>query len=394
MEQMHPSDYRRSAVILYILTACFWFAQYTCTPYLNPEMINMGASESFMGLVAGAYGLTQLVLRVPLGIVADRAGVQKPIIIIGCALVVTSAAGMLLFYSPMGFFLFRGVAGFASASWISLTVLYGSYFPPEETPRRISQVNSANHLGRLLCFLVVGALVTRFSVKAAFYAGLATSLLALGMSFFVQDVPRAKKHIGLKDFLSVANDRNLKVTSLLGMLIQTISFGTYYTFTPNLAVALNATASGLSYLNIALMLPMVLGNFVATKWLYRKVGPVRLIIVGFLLTGVYCVLAPMARSMTELYLCQVLAGVSFSLTFTILMGQCVRTVPIDSRSIGMGIYQAVYGIGMTIGPVLMGYLIEWAGIKSAFFMVAVLAVASAGLTLALMRDDYNTNSKH
>lgn len=380
------NPYNTSATLLFLLTGLFWFSQYTCAPYLNPEMRLMGASPAFMGLVAGVYGFTQLVVRIPIGIMADRMGKQKPFIIMGCLMAVLSTAGMLMFYSPDGFFIFRGIAGIGSGSWVSFTVLYGSYFAAAEAPRRISQLSNANHLGRLICFVAMGALVTWFAIKAAFWAGFVTALLSLVLSLFIRDVDRKRTPMNVRDFLTVAKDRNLKITSLLGALIQVISFGTFYTFTVNLAVELNATDAELSFLNIALMLPLVLANLVATKWLFTKIGARIIITLGFLLAALYCVLAPLAANMTQLFIVQALAGIGFSFTFSILLGQCVRTVTPEKRSVGMGLFQAVYGIGMTVGPVLAGYIIRASGLSVSYFVMAAVSLVSAWLAFRLLRE--------
>ena len=265
---------------------------------------------------------------------------------------VLSTAGMLLFYNPTGFCVPRH-RGHWFGPWVSFTVLYGSYFAVDEAPRRISQLSNANHLGRLVCFVAMGALVTWYTVRGV-WAGFVTAVLSLVMSLFIRDVPRKRTPMDIKDFLVVAQDRNLQVTSLLGALIQVISFGTFYTFTVNLAVELKATDAQLSFLNIALMLPLVLANLVATKWLFQRIGARGIITLGFLLEALYCVLAPLATNMMQLFVVQSLAGAGFSFTFSILLGQCVRTIAPEKRSAGMGLYQAVYGIGMTIGPVLWG----------------------------------------
>ena len=140
-------DNRRQAGLLYALTAIFWFSQYAITPYINAELQRMGQTAGFMGLVGGAYGFSQMLVRVPAGLMADRLGRQKPFIVMGCALTALAGLGFLLWYTPASFLALRLVAGLASASWVSFTVMYGSFFPPEEGPRRISQlIDSPNKL--------------------------------------------------------------------------------------------------------------------------------------------------------------------------------------------------------------------------------------------------------
>ena len=121
MEQTHKPGV--SARLLFFVTAWFWCAQYSYTQFINPELEAMGMNAAFMGLVAGAYGFTQMLLRIPLGMLADRIGKQKPFVIIGCLLTALAGASFLLSYTPNGCLFARALAGVASASWVSFTVL-------------------------------------------------------------------------------------------------------------------------------------------------------------------------------------------------------------------------------------------------------------------------------
>lgn len=380
-----PGGWRGAAAMLGTLTALFWYSQYAITPYVNKELIRMGASAGFMGLVGGAYGFTQLLLRIPLGLLADRRGRHKPFIVLGCLMAAVSGLGLLVWYTPASFLLFRAAAGMASASWVSFTILFAAYFPREEGPRRISQLNGINQLGRLLCYLSVGALASAFGLHSAFVMGAAVGSLCLALSLLVRDVPSPAQPVSLARFRQVARDPNLLAASLLGLLTQVVAFATYYGFGNNLALRLNAQEAGLSLMNLVLVSSAVAANLLATSWLPRVLPIRRIIALGFGLSAAYCLLAPLARDMAQLYLCQVLAGLSSGFTFSMLLGHCVRDIPPRLRGAGMGFYQAVYGIGMTLGPILMGLMIDRAGLDAAFFIMAGMAALSMGLTLRLIR---------
>ncbi len=382
--QPGPEGYRRSARLLYGMTALFWLSQYAITPYINAELIRMGQNAAFMGLVAGGYGLAQMLIRVPLGMLADRMGRQKPFLVMGCLLTALAGVGYLLWYTPLSFLTLRFIAGMSSASWVSFTVLYSSYFPPEEGPRRISQLNIANQSGRLLGYVLIGALVGGLGIGAAFQVGAIVGVTALALSLLVREMPRPRGGLALRGLWEVARDRNMQVTSLLGLLTQLVAFSTYLSFANNLAVRLGATDPQLSWLNIVLVVPTVLSNILATSGRFSRVAPGRIITVGFLLAAAYCLLAPLSPNMTTLYLAQALAGVSSGFTFAMLLGQCVKDIPPDKRSAGMGFYQTVYGLGMTVGPVGMGVMIDWMGLNASFFAIGALALFSAWLTHRLM----------
>ena len=54
------------------------------------------------------------------------------------------------------------------------------------------------------------------------------------------------------------------------------------------------------------------------------------------------------------------------------MSLIVRSVSEEKRSTAMGFYQAVYGIGMTLGPVVMGNLVGAKGYGWAYMTIAII----------------------
>ncbi len=373
-----------SAGLLFSVTSLFWCAQYSYTHFINPELSRMGMSAAFMGLVSGAYGLTQTVLRLPLGMAADRIGRQRPFIVIGCLLTALASAGMLLFYSPGGFLFFRGLAGIASASWVSFTVLFSGYFRTEEGPRRISQLNIANMLGRLAGFLIIILLVPALGVKSAFTFSLAAGFIAFLSSLGLKETPTGRQGISLSEMARVSKDLYLRNCSLIGVLAQVVAFSTYYGFTVNIANALNADSTQLSWLSIALLVPTLLLNFLLSSYLIKRFSAKALVACGFLAGALYSLLVPLAANMAQLYLLQIFAGLSSTMTFALLLGQSVRDIKKERRAVAMGFFQAVYGIGMTVGPMMMGILVDQAGLRTAFFIMAAVSAASGVLAWRLL----------
>ncbi len=375
---------RLSAGLLFAVTSLFWCAQYSYAHFINPELSRMGMSAAFMGLVSGAYGLTQTLLRVPLGMAADRFGRQKPFIVLGSLLTALAGGGMLLFYSPAGFLVFRGLAGVASASWVSFTVLFSGYFRLEEGPRRISQLNIANMSGRLIGFLVIILLVPALGVRSAFAFSLLAGAAAFLASLRLREKPTGRQGISLRELARVSKDRYLRACSLIGVLSQAVAFSTYYGFTVNAAKALGADSAALSWLSIALLIPTLGMNFLVSASLLKRFSARSLVLGGFLAGALYCLLVPLADSLWQLFPVQILAGLSSTLTFAVLLGQSVRDVQRERRAVAMGFFQAVYGIGMTLGPVVMGVLVDRTGLKASFFAMAALSAASGVLAWRLM----------
>lgn len=385
MEKQASPVPMRAIQLMFLLTAGFWFTQYSITSYINDELGRMGATATFMGEVGALYGLTQMLVRVPLGMLADWHGRQKPYIILGCALSALGMIGYLLWYTPNSFKVMRGVAGLASASWVSFTVLFGSYFSFEEGPRRISQLNTFNQLGRLIAYVLIGGAVARWGVGIAFWIGALVGLLTLTTSFFIHEGPRREgEPLKLRDFALVAKDKHLMYCSVLGVLTQVIAFSTYYGFNVNLAKRLGASSASLSLLSLSVVVPAVLFNYLGSGLLMKRYRPKVLITAGYLAAALYCVLAPLCQTLIQLYAIHILAGIASAFTFGLLLGQSVKTVPSQLRTAGMGFFQSVYGLGMAAGPWILGKIIDWSDYKTAFFCVAALSLISAWLAMATL----------
>ena len=119
------------------ITGFFWFAQYVYIPFLTPYLFTLSMTATTVGLIVGAYGVTQLILRIPLGITVDIVRNHKLFIVIGTFLAGVSSLGMMISPSPVVLFIANAMSGVASSTWISFTVLYPVYYEKSEGTKAI-----------------------------------------------------------------------------------------------------------------------------------------------------------------------------------------------------------------------------------------------------------------
>jgi len=370
--------------ILFAAVAAFWFAQYAYTPYVNPELMVMGASASVTGFVGGAYGFTQFLLRVPTGIGADK-WQKKFFICAGSLFSGLAALCMLVFYSPAGFLAGRALAGAASSAWVPYTVLYASYYKPEHSTQAITMINLAHRFGRIVAYLMAGIIAASFGPRSAFVLSAAGGFLAFAVTLFVrEDKSAGRKPLKFRELIAVAGDRNLLVTTLLATIAQFIFFATYITFTANHAVHIGATSAQLGYMNVAMLAPAIILNFCLSKYILQRIDAKWLVAAGFFITALYCAILPFTSTIPQLYFMQSFVGAGNTLTLSLLMGLCVRTVAVEKRGAAMGFFQSIYGIGMMAGPLVMGFLTDFSGLRMGFFFMAGMTFASLLATVAFL----------
>ena len=198
----------------------------------------------------------------------------------------------------------------------------------------------------------------------------------------------------LRGFLAVARDRELICGTALATLYQLVVWATVQGFVQNWAREVIGLATAqLGYLSVAHLLPNTLLSRLSGGPLSRRFGRRAVLVLGFACLCAGCLLYPLTRSLAALLAVQALMGSGVGLIMPLTMAGAIRNIPNEKRGAAMGIYQAVYGVGMFLGPVFAGYVIEAFSTASGampgyvvnFRVCAGVALAGALAALALFR---------
>jgi MFS family permease len=344
-----------------------------------------------VGLIVGSYGLVQLALRIPIGLFSDSTGRRKTFVVLGTLFSLLSAAGLYVSREPSSLLVARSLSGAAASMWVAFTVLFAGYFDSTDAPRAIGLINSFTSLGQISAMLLGGWIAGRFGDTAPFLVGGAGAAIALLLSLGATEVRSTQNgRMNVQDFLSVVSDRNLLVVSLLAVISQLLTFGTVYGFTPVIAKAIGASDFETGVLATLAILPTVFVAAMSGTVFRRMFGERNTIAGSFLLIAASCFYTPYATQMMPLYAAQVVGGIGRGSAFPLLMGLSIKSVAVERRATAMGFFQAVYALGMFLGPVLVGFLSDMVGLTWGFWAVGILGVAGALLTVLLVREAART----
>jgi len=369
---------KKQIILFCIITGLFWFSLYTYVPFLTVHAQTLGASLSMLGLIAGSYGFVQMLLRIPLGIQSDLLNRRKPFMLAGMVIAVLCALGMWKFASPMGLLVFRSTTGAAAATWVVFSVVFSSYFKPEDAPKAMGLLNAALNIGQMTAMFFSGILAQKAGIPPVFLLGAAGGIAALILgSFIKEDKTLHKEPLKIKELFLVAKEPNLMLVCILGAFIQLIMFATTYSFIPVLAKEIGASSLGLGMLTTSATLPAVFGSLLAGPFFAKKFGEKKTLIAGFLIASAVCFLTPSIKHMTVLFIAQAIAGFCYGTLFSLLMGLCIRDVEGRKRATAMGFFQSIYGIGMFIGPSMVGAVSQAVGLSWGFVFVGSFGLAAA-----------------
>jgi predicted MFS family arabinose efflux permease len=372
--------------LLCAITLCFWFAQYVYIPFFTPYLLSLGFTATVAGVIVGAYGVMQMLLRVPLGLALDIRNRHRLVISLGALLAGSSSLLMLLFPSPWMLFLANTLSGAASAAWISYTILFASYYDSSRSARAFGVINIFSQAGLLLAFLAGGLLVGRFGVQAlfklSFAVGLAGALLAWLLPCEVQ-AQRGKAHVA--ELLQVFQDRRVITISLLCSVAWLTLFATVFSFTSSTAKALGASGVQLGVLSILYSSGAIAGAYAAASRLGHHWKEENSLLLGFAILAIYAGALAFAPALWLFFPLQFLCGLGAGLLMAVLMTFAVKQVAPEKKSAAMGCYQSIYCLGIIGGPIVMGVLIDRGGRAFAFCAIGLAALFCALLAPLLYR---------
>lgn len=399
----------------YMLAAIFffWFSVYTYPSFLTSYAVNkLGASSILAGMIVGSYGLTQMAMRIPLGILSDIVKKRKPFIILGLALSIFASAGLTLVARLAGqgsvsrglavaALIFRGVSGITAATWVQFSVLYSSGRRGDEVTAAMSRIIVPQCGSQIVAMLLGAQLAGRVGEIYAFLLALAAGIIGLFIMARVREQRPTGEPMTLRGFIEVSKNRRLISGTLLATVYQLVIWATVQGFVQNWAREIvGLTTAQLGYLSVAHLLPnTVVSRFTGTV-ISRRFGRRAVLTAGFACLAFGCFLYPRTFSLVSLLAVQALMGTGVGLIMPLTMSSAIEEIPNEKRGAAMGIYQAVYGLGMFLGPVLTGAVISRfsagseaaspiPGYAASFYINMMISLAGMVLAFLLTKEKHS-----
>ena len=366
--------------LLFIAVIFFWFAQYVYIPYQTPYLTMIQTSTSFIGIIIGTYGISQMVLRVPVGLLADYKNKHKTIMLVGALSSGCASLFRILLNNGIGFLIGNLFSGLASAMWISFMVLYMSFYPKDQQTKATSSIIVANNLGMLLGFITSTLLYEKIGMQMICLLSVISGIIsALFISLLPKEKTQATKKI-ISGLLKVCTQKNLIVFSLLALVQQGVQMTTTMSFTTQIIKNLGASSTFIGLSSIIYMLSAVCFAKMASSDLCMKLGVRTCITVTFLTTALYCISVPQCTSVYMIFVLQILPGMATGILFSYLTSEAMKYVPQESKSTAMGFFQAVYALGMTLFPMICGNIVSHFSMFYAYLFLAVICLIAASIS--------------
>ncbi len=371
---------------LLVIIALFWFAQYIYVPNTAPYLLAQKVTADFVGIIVGVYGGVQMSLRFPMGILADWLGKHKLIIIVGCAFSGGASVVRILESTGYGFLIANIMSGVASSLWVSFMLLSTKYITPDRMQTQIGYLFAANNFGIMLAFITSAVCFEGFGMDflclCSALSGALAMLLAMSLKeddpayAHLHEPPESKHRPLIADLVKVAKRKRIWFFAFLASIQQGVTMTTIMSFSNEAALRIGGSSYEMGLMTIVFILFNVISSYYSGKPPFTRISQGFLVSSALFLLAAYCFLSVMVTHIYLLIIIQVFLGWSFGFVFTIATSEAIVGVEHYRRSSAIGLFQALFAIGMTTIPIIAGRIIELddGDLKAAFFFQGWLCI--------------------
>lgn len=372
--KLTPTE-RRASVTLAMLFAARMLGLFLLTPIfaVAAQAIPGGNDAARVGLALGAYGLTQAIMQIPLGMASDRYG-RRPVIVFGMLLFIVGGVICALAADIDWIIAGRVIQGLGAVS-AAITAWVADATRPEVRTRAMAMVGGSIGISFAASLVLSPMLVGEFGLSGLFWAiSLLGFVCLLIACFVVPGVPQAK--------LPIVQARPRDVLAH-GDLLR-LNFGVFCLHFILMALfivapGLLATLGGYTSANLwEVYLPVILLSFVlmVPAVFYTETRRAHKVALEVAVAGLVVVLAlmPLAR---HSFLATVALLVGFFIAFNILEALqpslVSRVAPPEYKGLALGFYNTAQSLGVFMGGAAGGLLASMQRSSAVFLLASALA---------------------
>ncbi|MEE8342463.1 MAG: MFS transporter [Gammaproteobacteria bacterium] len=330
-----------------------------------------GATPTLTGLAIGVYGLTQALLQIPYGLLSDRFG-RKRLIMVGLVVFAAGSVVAALADTMLGVVLGRALQG-AGAIGAVVMALAADLTRDQHRTKIMAAIGMSIGLSFAAALVLGPVLNDVVGVRGIFWLTAVLALAGVGVLYGV--VPEPAQSTVHRDaepvvvqFAGVLRDSQLLRLDfgiLVLHMILTAGFVVLPVALRDLA-GLDAGRHWQVYLSVLAVSVLVMLPLMIYGERYRKVKPIFLgavVLVGVSQFG----LVELHRSLTGIVVMLVIFFTGFNLLEATLPSLISRMAPADAKGTAMGFYSSSQFFGVFLGGLLGGWLFGKGGIGAVFF---------------------------
>ena len=341
-------------------------------PLLPIYADQMGASALEIGFINAGFSLMLLVALPFMGRLSDRFG-RKVFLCTGLAVLTVASLGFIWAQNPMQLILVRIFQGIGASMHLPIAQAYlGDITPKGQEGRWMGHFNAILFSGMSLGPLFGGALTDLFNINTTFLVMAALCLIGFIATLIL--LPEFKKKV-----VAVRNGsafEGLKKSRIMkGVFAFRIAIGFSMACTMTFLPLFGSQKLGLSVFLIGVLIasrtPLALLQSY-TGMLADKYSRRGLVSAGSIGAIIFIALMPLAGGFWPLLILHGLMAIGVAFAMPAANAYVVEEGRIFGMGASMALFMMAMQIGNGVGPVMLGGIVDFMGIESAFYAAAII----------------------
>jgi MFS family permease len=332
----------------------------------------VGAGAFTIGVLIAVYDFAELFAKPAAGVVADRSG-MKPVLLMGLVVFIVGSL-LFLIISPKLLLLVRFVQGLGAAALSTVSVsLVARYFETARG-RAFGVFNAIKGGGYVIAPAAGGFLANRYRFAMIFIASAAVGLIALVASLFLPNDRRGQleddDEPSLRASLLIFRDPHLMpiyAVIVINMFLVGILFGFLPVYLHGLGYSATESGTVVSIGTAAYLVIRPVAGALADRYAMRTT-----VLLGLLIAAVSIMLTTFASG-GALIAIVIAAGMGIGTVWTNSDALVSASAPQSKLGASIGAAQSFKEFGDMVGPLLVGALTQFFGVRVGFVSCGALA---------------------
>ena len=354
-----------------------------------------GATPFTLGIALGAYGLTQAIFQIPMGLLSDYLG-RKAIIIFGLVVFAIGSLVAALSTSIEGVIIGRALQG-SGAIASAIMAMVADLTTEENRTKAMAAIGASIGLSFTIA-IILGPPIAAFSGLQGVF-GLSAFLALVGIAILIFGVPspsgrRSHKEVGAipKLFSETLKNRQLLQLNWGIFTLHAVLMASF--------VAIPTLLEGQVSLDRAkhvwVYLPVLLVSFVAMLPLMlisekkRKVKTVFITSIGMMGTSI-AIFIFAGQTLAVVIVALMLFFIAFNFLEATLPSWVSKVAPAGAKGTAMGIYSSSQFLGAFAGGTFGGLVLSLYTTEAVLLCSAVLLLVWLGVALCMLPPKYLDN---
>lgn len=378
MKENYAANRRRVDIALFfIVSVLFYISISSFDPYITPYANELKIPVSQIGIILSVAGFSSIIVRFPIGVFAEMFTRKKIMVQLGLLLTFVVWLVVFLFPSVSSLFMGKLADGVTGGTWVLYTVLFSTYFRNDDIPKAIGIIQLASTIGPFVGMNIGGTVSELFGYEYSFIVAVIAAGLGIIVLFFIKE-PEVAPAVNMKKAWSFGKeqllDRNVWIFGLFASIAMMTTYAGRDLLTPLMADDLGGGAIALTILPNLFMIFNSIASVLSGAFFPKRLGLIKTIVIGAVGQGIVAIAMPFSTSLIMLYVLQSFGGFFFGMNVTILLALVLMKVSHEVQTSRMGLYQSIYSIGLAIGPMIAGFILEETSLKITYFIMGIAVI--------------------